>query len=104
MTVTRHKVKAVHACLTLAAALFAGHATAQEPDCGGYSDTIIFGEQDWDSAQVNNAIARFVLEEGFGCATDIIPGSTVPMQQGLIRDDIDVLTEIWLDNPAEFLP
>lgn len=104
MTVTRHKVRAVVSSLAAAAVLLCGHAAAQERDCGGYSDAIIFGEQDWDSAQVNNAIARFILEEGFGCTTGIIPGSTVPMQQGLIRDDIDVLTEIWLDNPAEFLP
>ncbi len=104
MTVMWRKAKAVVLCLALVPALLASQATAQERDCGGYSDTIIFGEQDWDSAQVNNAIARFVLEEGFGCTTDIIPGSTVPMQQGLIRDDIDVLTEIWMDNPPEFLP
>ena len=104
MTGTK-KLRNLFVCLAMGAALLSGQALAQDSEsCYGYSDTIIFGEQDWDSAQVNNAIARFVLEEGFGCSTDIIPGSTVPMQQGLIRGDIDVLTEIWLDNPAEFLP
>jgi len=104
MTGATSRFKYLALCLVLAVAFVFSNAAAQAPDCGGYGDTIIFGEQDWDSAQVNNAIARFVLEEGFGCSTDIIPGSTVPMQQGLIRDDIDVLTEVWMDNPADFLP
>ena len=104
MTDVVQKVRTLLVCLAVAIALVATQATAQSNDCFGYSDTIIFGEQDWDSAQVNNAIARFVLEEAYACDTDIIPGSTIPMQQGAIRGDIDVLTEVWLDNPADFLP
>lgn len=80
-----------------------GGALAQD-DCGGYNRDIVFGEQDWDSAQVHNAIARHILEEGFGCSTSVIPGSTIPMQQGTIRGDIDVLMEVWQDNLADFMP
>ncbi|MEX2534362.1 MAG: ABC transporter substrate-binding protein [Trueperaceae bacterium] len=98
----RLRIKRGITALLLGIFLMAGVAVAQ--DCGGYNDTIVFGEQDWDSAQVHNAIARHILEEGFGCRTSIIPGSTIPMQQGTIRGDIDVLMEVWMDNIPDFLP
>ncbi len=84
------------------ALLLGGFATAQEPDCGGYDKPIVFAELDWDSVQVLNHIARFVLEEGFGCTTDSIPGSTIPMYRGAARGDIDVVMEVWLDNVPDF--
>jgi glycine betaine/proline transport system substrate-binding protein len=79
-------------------------ALAQEADCGGFERPIVFAELDWDSVQVHNAVARYILEEGFGCRTDFIPGSTVPMLQGIVRGDIDVAMEIWTDNLPEFWP
>lgn len=88
----------------LLAMFMAGGSALAQADCGGYNRNIVFGEQDWDSAQVHNAIARHILKEGFGCRTSVIPGSTIPMQQGTIRGDIDVLMEVWQDNIPEFLP
>jgi glycine betaine/proline transport system substrate-binding protein len=90
------------AALAALSLLVGGAALAQEPDCGGVARPIIFAELDWDSAQVINGVARTILEEGFGCATDIIPGSTLPMYQGAIRGDIDVVMEIWIDNVPDF--
>lgn len=84
--------------------LLGGFAAAQEPDCGGYDKPIVFAELDWDSVQVLNHIARFVFEEGFGCKTDSIPGSTIPMYRGAARGDIDVVMEVWLDNVPDFWP
>ena len=90
--------------LCLLAALYAGGsgAIAQEPDCGGLDRPIVFAELDYDSAQLHNAIARHILETGYGCSTEAIPGSTVPMLQGVIRGDIDVVMEIYTNNPPEF--
>ena len=83
--------------LTMAAG---GSALAQ--DCGGYNDAIVLAEGDWDSMLVHNAIARYILEEGFGCSTTSIPGSTIPTQQGMIRGDIDLIMEVWMDNLPDF--
>jgi len=87
--------------MTMTMSLFS-LAAAQEADCGGYDQPIVFAELDWDSVQVLNNIARAVLEEGFGCATDSIPGSTIPMYRGAVRGDIDVVMEVWLDNLPDF--
>ncbi|HZW27730.1 MAG TPA: ABC transporter substrate-binding protein [Trueperaceae bacterium] len=84
------------ATFTMAAAF--GPAEAQAADCGGLRRPIVFGDLDWESAQVANWIARLVLEAGFGCATDAIPGTVVPIYQGAVRGDVDVIMEVWTDN------
>src|SRR5690606_39127055 len=76
-------------------------ALAGEPDCGGLMRPIVFGDLDWESAQVANWIARLVLEEGFGCATDAVPGTVVPIYQGAVRGDVDVIMEVWTDNTPD---
>jgi len=59
---------------------------------------VVFGELDWESAQVATWLARIVLEAGFGCRTEAIPGTVVPIYQGAIRGDVDVVMEVWTDN------
>lgn len=68
------------------------------PGCGGLERPIVFGELDWESAQVATWLARIVVETGFGCATDSIPGTVVPIYQGAVRGDVDVIMEVWTDN------
>lgn len=89
--------------LAFVSVLMAGTAVAQE-DCGGYNRSVVFADLDWDSVQVINGVARTILEAGFGCDTDAIPGSTIPLYQGAIRGDIDVIMEIWTDNVPDFWP
>jgi ABC-type proline/glycine betaine transport system substrate-binding protein len=62
---------------------------------------IIFAGLDWDSNAFHTAVARFILENGYGCETDVIPGSTLPLLTGMARGDIDVTMEIWEDNITE---
>lgn len=69
--------------------------------CGGLERPIVFGELDWESAQVATWLARIVLETGFGCQTAAIPGTVVPIYQGAIRGDVDVVMEVWIDNVPE---
>lgn len=89
--------------LALAVALVAAvPALAQADDCAGFDRTIVFAELGYGSADIMTDIARFVLEEGFGCATDALPGATLPILQGMIRGDIDVDMEVWVDNTPEF--
>ncbi|MFC7398808.1 ABC transporter substrate-binding protein [Chelatococcus sp. GCM10030263] len=62
---------------------------------------IVFGDLDWDSAVFHNDVARFILEKGYGCKTDSIPGTTVPLYAGTVRGDIDVIMEIWSNTSPE---
>lgn len=63
---------------------------------------IVFGDLDWASAQFHNRVAQFILEEGYGCSTDVIPGSTLPIYNGMARGDIDIAMEIWVPNVQDW--
>ncbi len=62
--------------------------------------TIVFSDLNWTSAQVQNRIAQYILEKGYGYPTDTIFGGTLANFQGLQKGDIDVALEIWLPNQS----
>jgi len=59
---------------------------------------LVFSDLGWDSAQVHNRIAAFILEHGYGYGAEYVAGDTIPMFAGLERGDIDITMEIWVDN------
>ena len=61
-------------------------------------ETIVFSDLNWTSAQVQNRIAQYIVEHGYGYPTDVIFGGTLPNFQGLQTGDIHVTLEIWLPN------
>lgn len=87
-------------CLAIALVLAtAGHGWAQTT-CD-VEAPIVFAGLDWDSSRFHNAVARFILEQGYGCRTDVIPGSTVPMLTALARGDVHLYMEVWAENNKE---
>ena len=67
----------------------------------GPKETIIFGDLNWSSALLQNRIAQYIIEKGYGYPTDVKFGSTLPLFQGLQNGDTDVAMEIWLPNQRE---
>ncbi|HAV10709.1 MAG TPA: ABC transporter substrate-binding protein [Dehalococcoidia bacterium] len=63
--------------------------------------TIIFADAGWDSIQVHNRIAAFILEHGYGYKSDYVPGETIPLFAGLAKGDIDINMECWVENQQE---
>lgn len=86
------------AAIALLALVPGGRAHAQE--CG-LDRPVVFAGLDYDSAAFHTAIAQAILREGYGCAVDAIPGSTIPLINGVARGDVDVIMEIWTANPAQ---
>ena len=66
----------------------------------GPKDTIVFSDLNWTSAQVQNRIAQYVVEKGYGFPTDLIFGGTLPLFEGLKKGDTHVTMEIWLPNQS----
>ncbi len=64
-------------------------------------DTIIFSDLNWASAQVQNRVAQYIVEKGYGYSTDVVFGSTLPLFQGLRNGDTHVTLEIWLPGQSE---
>ena len=66
----------------------------------GPKDTIVFSDLNWTSAEVQNRIAQYIVEHGYGFPTDVVPGATLPLFQGLRKGDTHVTMEIWLPNQS----
>ena len=67
----------------------------------GPKQTIIFGDLNWGSALLQNRIAQYIVDKGYGYPTDVKFGATLPLFQGLKNGDTDVTMEIWLPNQDE---
>ena len=80
--------------------LAANTANAQAPQCP-LNRTIIFGGLDWESNSFHTEVARFILEKGYGCKTDTLPGATIPILGGVVRGDIDIVMEVLQNSAPE---
>ena len=67
----------------------------------GPKGTIVFGDLNWSSALLQNRIAQYIVEHGYGYPTETKLGDTLPLFQGLQNGDTDVAMEIWLPNQSE---
>ncbi|HEY8489227.1 MAG TPA: ABC transporter substrate-binding protein [Thermaerobacter sp.] len=65
---------------------------------GGDKPTLIFGDFSWDSVQVHNRIAGFIIEHGYGYPVDYKFGDTIPILQGLQDGSVHITMEMWPDN------
>ena len=50
---------------------------------------------------MQNRIAQYIVEEGYGYPTDVVFGATLPLLNGLRNGDTQVTMEIWLPNQLE---
>ncbi len=82
-------------------AFLAGPSMAQDKAACEVDRPVVFAGLDYDSARFHAAVAKFVVEKGYGCAVEEIPGTVIPLINGLARGDADIIMEIWTANPAE---
>ncbi len=62
---------------------------------------VVFAGLDWDSNAFHTSVASYIMEQGYGCPTETVPGTTIPLIAGLRRGDVDVMMEVWRDNITE---
>lgn len=74
-------------------------SSAQAKDCGEVSIT----EMDWASASVVTAVAKFLMEEGYGCKVTTVPSASIPALASLAETgEPDILTEIWTNGAPAY--
>ena len=64
-------------------------------------EPITFGDPNWNSAQLQNRIAQYIVEKGYGYSTSVRFGGAFSLFYFMLGDDIDVLMEVWLPNQSE---
>ncbi len=68
--------------------------------CGDDEDekpTIRFADNQYESLFINDAIAQFIIEEGYGYPTEIVPVTTQIAQVTLATGDTDIWMELWYE-------
>lgn len=80
--------------LPAAQASAAGSAAAS-PWCAA-GKPVKFAGLNWESGAFLTELMRIVMEQGYGCKTDSIPGNTVAMEAALSNDDVQILAEEWV--------
>ena len=69
-----HKIFGVAALATFA---LGGTTTAQAADCGT-AETVTIAEMTWLSAASLAHVTQRILDAGYGCDAQLVPGDTVP--------------------------
>ena len=59
--------------------------------------TIRFGDNQYESLWINEAIAEFIIEEGYGYPTETILMTTQLVQATLAKGDVDIWMELWVE-------
>jgi glycine betaine/proline transport system substrate-binding protein len=95
-------MRTIAAFVTAAALGFAAPALAAKASAKcELSRPVVFAGLDYDSAQFHNAVAKYIFKNGYGCAVDELPGSVIPLLNGLARGDVDIDMEVWKDQVTE---
>lgn len=81
-----------------AVAAFAFPALSQAAECGKVSIT----EMNWASGSVVTNVAKFLMEQGYGCEVTVVPSDTVPAVTSVAENgQPDIVTELWLNSAGE---
>ncbi|SBS27079.1 Substrate binding domain of ABC-type glycine betaine transport system [Marinomonas aquimarina] len=84
--------------LTTAGALFA--CTSFAADCG----KVTIAEMNWNSASLMANVDRFILEHGYDCDAELVPGDTMPTGASMIeKEEPDIAPEFWTNSMKEAL-
>ncbi|UTW09588.1 ABC transporter substrate-binding protein [Pseudomonas benzenivorans] len=87
-------LRPVFAVLTLVGVLACAPALAAPAPCP-YPSTVVFAGLNWESGMFATQVLRDLLEKGYGCQTDALPGNTLTMENALKQNDVQVIAEQW---------
>ncbi|MDD4876458.1 MAG: glycine betaine ABC transporter substrate-binding protein [Dehalococcoidales bacterium] len=83
--------------ILLLAALFTGCGESEEE-----KPTILVIDTQYESLWINNAIFKFVVENGYGYPVETVETTTVVYQVALPKGELHLTMELWQQNQAEW--
>ena len=71
---------------------------ANAASCGKVSIT----EMNWASSQIITEVAKFLMEQGYGCKVEKVPSATTTAVASLAENgEPDIVTELWLNSTGD---
>ena len=65
---------------------------------------VTIADMNWSSATLMANVDRFILEHGYGCDAELVPGDTMPTGASMIeKSEPDVAPEMWSNSLKEAL-
>ncbi len=77
-------------------------AAGEDPVVDAEKPTVVFGDTQWQSLWINNAVAMFIVEHGYGYPVEEVTVTTPVMQQAMRDNELHVMMEIWWANVEEW--
>ncbi len=69
-------------------------------DCG----RVTIADMNWNSASLLANIDRFILDKGYGCDAELVPGDTMPTGTSMVeKGEPDIAPELWSNSMKEAL-
>ncbi|WP_432455135.1 MULTISPECIES: ABC transporter substrate-binding protein [unclassified Agarivorans] len=79
--------------------LVCGFVQAEE-DCG----SVTIADMNWSSASLIANVDKFILEQGYGCEAELVPGDTMPTTVSMIeKGEPDIAPELWTNSAKDAL-
>ena len=73
-------------------------SVANAASCGKVSIT----EMNWASSQIITEVAKFLMEQGYGCKVEKVPSATTTAVASLAENgEPDIVTELWLNSTGD---
>ncbi|PLY16007.1 MAG: ABC transporter substrate-binding protein [Sedimenticola sp.] len=64
-------------------------------ECG----KVTIADMNWSSAELIANVDRFILEHGYGCQAELVPGDTMPTGTSMIeKGEPDIAPELWSNS------
>ena len=87
--------------LLIASAVAAGTMLGVSGQASAACGTVSVAEMNWASAQAMANVDKIILESGYGCEVEIVPGDTMPTFTSMNeKGQPDVAGELWINAVA----
>lgn len=69
-------------------------------DCG----RVTIADMNWASAELAAYVDKFILEKGYGCKVDLVPGDTIPTTTSMTeKGEPDIAPELWMNSVRQVI-
>ncbi len=89
------QIRRLKAVLLAAAAILSAPAAHAAAGACADGKTVHFAGITWESGSFTTEVLRQIMEKGYGCKTDVVPGSTAATETALARNDLQIWAEQW---------
>jgi glycine betaine/proline transport system substrate-binding protein len=73
-------------------------------DASASCGRVTIADMNWASAELAAYVDKFILEYGYGCEVDLVPGDTMPTTTSMTeKAEPDIAPEIWMNSVRQVI-